>query len=159
MKGWLSSMRIFFSSLMCSTCLRLMIWLLESCFKANTSFDGLITCLTLPNVPAPKVWTNSYLEISLGYFKLLAGTFLDLERSVSCLFEGADSYLYLYFCSFSNLFSKILNCSVFIIFLFTFYNYIQMGCYNLIKYYYYLSSSGKCQPLVIFQVTTFSQIP
>lgn len=121
MKGWLSSMSIFFSSLMCSTCLRLMIWLLESCFRANTSFDGLITCLTLPKVPAPKVWTTSYLDISLGYFKLLAATFLDFDRSVSCLFEGADSYLSRYFCSFSSLFNKILNCSVFIISLLDFF--------------------------------------
>lgn len=109
-----------------------MIWLLESCFNANTSFDGLITCLTLPKVPAPKVWTTSYFDISLGYFKLLVLAFFDFERSVSCLLEGADYYLYLYFCSFSSLFNRILNCSVFIIY-FLYYNYIQMGCYILAR--------------------------
>lgn len=128
MNGWLSSISIFFYNLMWSTCFRFMIWLLESCFKASTSFDGLITCLTLPKVPAPKVCTTSYLLISLGYFKLLVAAFLDLERSVSCRLEGADYYLYRYFCNFSSLFSKILNCSLFIVLCFL--NYI---IYEILK--------------------------
>jgi hypothetical protein len=55
MKGWLSSHSIFFYSLMCSTCLRLMMCDFEICFRASTYLLEETTCLTLPKVPAPRV--------------------------------------------------------------------------------------------------------
>ncbi len=66
MKGWLSSVRMRFSSLMCSTCFRLMMWDFDICFSASTSLEGPTICFTLPNVPAPKVSVTSYLDISFG---------------------------------------------------------------------------------------------
>ncbi len=55
MNGCRSSIKIFFSSLICYTCFKLIIWDLDICFNANTYLDGAIICLTLPKVPAPKV--------------------------------------------------------------------------------------------------------
>ena len=89
-----------------------MIWLFESCLRARTYLLGPITCLTLPKVPAPKVWMHSYWEMSLGYFEEMF--FLDLDWFLSPFLCGSVSSFSLYFCNFYSLFNSTLNSYCFI---------------------------------------------